>query len=85
MLPSSTQPLLLPQPLLSLSHFHSLSPHLKPLTLSDNALHADYTAEEAGGKSPGRDMLGAKAALQSYVELLILLGIGSINGGHKIL
>lgn len=30
-------------------------------------------------------MLGAKAALQSYVELLILLGVGSINGGYKIL
>lgn len=69
----------------SLSHLHSLSPHLNPLTLSDNALHTDYTAEEAGGKSPGRHVLGAKAALQAYVELLILLGIGSINGGHKIL
>lgn len=85
MLPSSTRPLLLPRAFLRLSHFHSLNPDLKPLTLGDNALHADYTAEEAGGKSPGRDMLGAKAALQSYVELLILLGIGSINGGHKIL
>lgn len=62
-----------------------LVPHFSPLTFSDNALHTDDTAKEAGGKSPGRDMLGAKAALQAYIELLILLGICSINGGHKIL
>lgn len=55
------------------------------LTFRDNALHTDYTAEEAGGQSPRRDVLGAKAALQPYVELFILLGISSINGGHKIL
>ena len=30
-------------------------------------------------------MLGAEAALQAYVELLVLLGIRSINGGHEIL
>lgn len=63
----------------------ALDPYFNPLTLSDNALHTDYTAKEAGSKSPGRDMLGAKAALQSYVEFLILLRIGGINGGHKIL
>ena len=72
------------------SPFKSIPPpfsdsYFNPLTLSDNALHTDYTAEEAGGQGPGRDVLGAKAALQSYVELLILLGIGGINGGHKIL
>lgn len=59
--------------------------YFNTLTLGDNALHTDDTAEEAGGESPGGDMLGAKAALQSYVELLILLGVGSINGGYKIL
>lgn len=61
------------------------TPTLNPLTLSDNALHTDHTAEKAGSQSPWRDMLRAKAALQSNVELLILFGIGSINGGHKIL
>lgn len=30
-------------------------------------------------------MLGAEAALQAYVELLVLLGIRSIDGGHEIL
>ena len=56
-----------------------------PLTFSDNALHTDDTAQEAGGKGPRRDVLGAEAALQAYVELLVLLGIRSINGGHEIL
>lgn len=30
-------------------------------------------------------MLGAEAALQPDVEVLVLLGIGGINGGDKIL
>lgn len=85
MLPSSSQPLLVSQPPQVYPTSIPLVPYLKPLTLSDNALHTDYTAEEAGSESPGRHMLRAKAALQSYVELFILLGIGSINGGHKIL
>ena len=56
-----------------------------PLTFRDNAFHADHTAEEAGREGAGRDVLGAEAAFQAYVELLILLGVGGVNGGHEIL
>lgn len=56
-----------------------------PLTLGDDALNAHHAAQQTGGQGSGGDMLGAKAALQAYVELLILLGVGGVHGGDQVL
>lgn len=55
------------------------------LTLGDDALHTHHAAQQAGGQGSGGDVLGAKAALQADVELLVLLGIGGVHGGHQVL
>lgn len=55
------------------------------LTFGHDALHADDAAEETGCQRPRRHVLGAEAALQPDVEVLVLLGVGGINGGDKIL
>lgn len=55
------------------------------LTFRHDALHTDNAAEETGRQRPRRHVLGAEAALQPNVEVLVLLGIGGINRGDKIL
>lgn len=70
---------------------HLGPPPLKPLflnpslTFGHDALHADDAAEETGCQRPRRHVLGAKAALQPDVEVLVLLGVGGINRGDEIL
>lgn len=55
------------------------------LTLSDDSLHAHHAAEQARGQGPGGDVLGAEAALQADVELVVLFGVGGVHVGHQVL
>lgn len=55
------------------------------LTFCHDALHTDNAAEETGRQRPRRHVLGAEAALQPDVEVLVLLGVGGVDGGDKIL
>lgn len=55
------------------------------LTLGDDALDTHHAAQQAGGQGSGGDVLGAEAALQAHVELLVLLGVGGVHRGDQVL
>lgn len=55
------------------------------LTLGDDALNAHHAAQQAWGEGSGSDVLGAEAALEADVELVVLLGVGGVHRGHQVL
>lgn len=55
------------------------------LTLGDDALDTHHAAKQARGQGSGSDVLGAEAALQANVELVVLFGVGGVHVGHQVL
>lgn len=55
------------------------------LTLGDDALDTHHAAQQARGQGSGGDVLRAEAALQTDVELLVLLGVGGVHRSDQVL
>lgn len=60
--------------------------HIKRLglTFSDNALQTHHATQQTRGQGSRGDVFAAEAALQTYEELFVLLGVSGIYWSHQI-
>lgn len=55
------------------------------LTLGNDSFHANQVSEISCRKASRGHVLGSKATLEPYMELLKLFGVGCVDGRNQVL